>query len=133
MRASTHWHFLLLLLGLLLNLPNLVSALPQKAEDINPYLPPANDVAPPPNIDCMVMWADYTCCASNMKTSKGTVLVQASGRGKNCPLSLERKEYCIVGDADCSTSGAWKTVRALDGGALIIALVGAVAAMLGSV
>ncbi|KAI8592037.1 hypothetical protein BDZ88DRAFT_409404 [Geranomyces variabilis] len=119
---------LLLLLSLLLFTCTAVAS-PQKAPEVNPYMPPANDIAPPPNIDCMVSWSDYSCCASNMKTSTGTVLVTASGNGKQCPISLSRKEYCIVGDKDCSGSAASSKIP---GNHLGVALAGVVVALLAS-
>ncbi|KAJ3155601.1 hypothetical protein HDU89_006567 [Geranomyces variabilis] len=119
---------LLLVLSLLLFTCTAVAS-PQKAPEVNPYMPPANDIAPPPNIDCMVSWSDYSCCASNMKTSTGTVLVTASGNGKQCPISLARKEYCIVGDKDCSGSAASSKIP---GDHLGVALAGVVVALLAS-
>ncbi|KAJ3180933.1 hypothetical protein HDU87_001581 [Geranomyces variabilis] len=118
-----------LVVGLLLFACTAVVASPQKAPDVNPYMPPANDIAPPPNIDCMVSWSDYSCCASNMKTSTGSVLVTASGNGKQCPISLSRKEYCIVGDKDCSGSAASSKIP---GEHLGIALAGVVVALFAS-
>ncbi|TPX72813.1 hypothetical protein SpCBS45565_g00117 [Spizellomyces sp. 'palustris'] len=56
----------------------------------------------PADIDCMVAWSEYNCCAENLKTSTGKVLVHAMGNGKACPISLIRKEYCLVGDEDCT-------------------------------
>ncbi|KAI8995083.1 hypothetical protein BC832DRAFT_361102 [Gaertneriomyces semiglobifer] len=55
----------------------------------------------PLSIDCMVVWSDYTCCKDNIKISTGSVMVQAAGTGKPCPVTLQRKEYCEAGDADC--------------------------------
>ncbi|KAJ3015299.1 hypothetical protein HKX48_004671 [Thoreauomyces humboldtii] len=111
MHLPTNLSYLLVLLAtftanLIPTVIALPSPSPQKAGPDTSATNPDPSSSPPVNIDCMVMWSPDSCCSGNMKTSTGTVLVQASGTGKTCPFSLERKSYCLVGDKDCPTSGA---------------------------
>ncbi|KAI9100979.1 hypothetical protein DFS34DRAFT_449590 [Phlyctochytrium arcticum] len=84
--------------------------------------PNGQSQGPQLNMDCMVTWSEYSCCADNMKTRDGRILMQPQGKGKQCPITLARKEYCLVGDEECKGSSASSLGKQLGGAVLLFSL-----------